>query len=718
MAELRGTVERITFRNPENGFTVMRIRVDGGIETARIVGVAPDVLQGERVVAEGEWVKDPERGTQFQATAMKVSPPSGRAAIEAWLASGAIRGVGGHLASEIFAKFGDEVFEVMDREPQKLLTVPGIGKKKLKAIRESWGEQKASRELMIFLHEHGVPPARAMRIYKQYGADAIHRIRENPYRLADEIRGIGFVSADALAQRLGLAMDAMPRLRAGLQYALEKEAQSGHCAAPRERLIALAASLLGVPDALVSQALDEEIAGGQLINEPVGGKPAVFLRRLHHAETTAATRLLALNAGPPPWKIQAGKAIEWVEPKFGIQLSPSQRAAIVGVLGSKVSVITGGPGVGKTTIVRAVVEIVEAKKMTVMLAAPTGRAAKRLAESTGREARTIHRLLEPDPRTREFQKNELNPIDCDLLIVDESSMIDVPLLDSLLRAVRTRAGLLFVGDADQLPSVGPGQALADIIASEAIHVSRLEEIHRQASGSRIVVNAHRINRGELPIVPERGSESDFYVVEAADGAAAREKIVELIARRIPDRFGFDPLREIHVLAPMHRGEAGVQSLNAAIQAALNPLARSSDRLERGGVILAPGDKVMQTENDYERDIFNGDLGVVRRVRAREKKMGVEFDGRLVECEGADLDAISLAWATTIHKSQGTEYPAVIIALLKEHSIMLQRSLLYTAITRGRSLVIVVGQKSAIQLAVRNAASRVRYGKLRERLARC
>ncbi|HEY0593107.1 MAG TPA: ATP-dependent RecD-like DNA helicase, partial [Thermoanaerobaculia bacterium] len=704
MDQLRGTVERVTFRNPENGFTVFRIRVEGSAETARVVGIGPDLTQGERIEASGAWIVDRTHGKQFQASRIATSAPSGRAAIETYLASGAVRGVGPHLAKKLFETFGERVFDVIEREPETLRRIRGIGKAKAASIAASWGEQKASRDLMLFLHEHGVTPARAARIHKQYGADAIRLIRENPYRLADEVRGIGFLSADSLAQRLGIPRESMDRVRAGIRYALEQKALEGHCGYPRDLLLNDAATLLGVPPHLVEQGFAPELESRQLAEETIEGKPAIFLGRLWHAEASAAKRLLRLAEAPLPWAIQTEKAIAWVEPRLGIALSPTQRAAIARALSSKVSVITGGPGVGKTTIVRAIVEIVEAKKKAIELAAPTGRAAKRMSEATGRDARTIHRLLEIDPRRGEFQRNELAPLECDLVIVDEASMIDVPLLDALVRAIPDRAAVLFVGDADQLPSVGPGQALSDLIACGAFPVSELREIHRQAAGSMIVVNAHRVNEGEPPLAPDdvaaHGARrspsspadaiSDFYIVDASDGAAAREKIVRLVGERIPSRFGLDPRADVQVLSPMHRGGAGVASLNAALQAALNPRAAVPPRFERAGSILAPGDKVMQTENDYDKDVFNGDLGVVRSVDVASGVATIDFDGRLVEYAGAELDAVALAWATTIHKSQGSEYPAVVIALLTEQSIMLQRNLLYTAITRGRKLVVLVG----------------------------
>lgn len=716
MEELRGTVERVTYRNEENGFIVFRIRIEGSVDTARVVGTGPDLIQGERVVARGSWIVDPNHGRQFQAKELEVSAPAGRAAIESYLASGVIRGVGPSMASKLFAKFGEKVFDVIEQEPKKLLEVAGIGKAKLATMTGSWNEQKGSRELMLFLHEYGVGPARAARIHKQYGNDAIRIIRDNPYRLADEVHGIGFLSADGLAQRLGLARDSMERIRAGLRFALEQQAASGHCALPREMLLADAEALLDVPSPLIEQALAPELEARSLIEEPIDGRPSIFLNRLWHAESSAAKRLRELGKGKTPWRIEIPKAIVWIEPRLGIVLSPTQREAISRALESKVSVITGGPGVGKTTIVRAIVEIVEAKNLSVELAAPTGRAAKRLSEATGRPARTIHRLLEIDPRRGVFQRNELFPLECDLLVVDESSMIDVPLLDALVRAVPSRAAVLFVGDADQLPSVGPGQALSDIIACGTFAVSELREIHRQAAGSRIVINAHRVNHGEHPLAGERDEESDFYLVEAKDGAAAREKIVRLVSERIPERFGLDPLTDVQVLSPMRRGEGGVRSLNEALQMTLNPRAAITPRIERSDSILAPGDKVMQTANDYDKDVFNGDLGVIRSVDAAKRTATIDFDGRNIEYTAADLDSIVLAWATTIHKSQGSEYPAVVISLLTEQSIMLQRNLLYTAITRGRKLVVVVGQKRAIDMAVRNAESRRRFSRLRERLA--
>lgn len=716
MPELRGTVERVTYRNPENGFTVIRVRVEGSAETERLVCHAPEIVEGERVLARGAWVVDANHGRQFRADAVEASPPAGRVAIESYLASGVIRGVGPSMASKLFAKFGETVFDVIEREPAKLRKVRGIGEVKLATITESWAAQKGSRELMLFLHEHGVTPGRAVRIHRQYGRDAIRLIRENPWRLADEVDGIGFLSADALARRLGVEFDSLDRARAGVLYTLERKGVDGHCAFPRDALVADGSKLLGVSPGLLEEAIAVELEGRRLVSEPIGEREAIWLSRLHHAESSAATLLSRLRAGKLPWKIDVSRAIAWVEPRLGIALSPTQREAIARALDSKVSIITGGPGVGKTTIVRAIVEILEAKKQKIELAAPTGRAAKRLGESTGRSARTIHRMLEMDPQRGVFQRNELAPLSCDLVIVDESSMIDVPLLDSLVRAIPSKAAVLFVGDADQLPSVGPGQTLGDLIASGAFPVSELREIHRQAAGSRIVVNAHRVNVGEMPVAGGKDEESDFYLVEAEDGATAQEKIVRLVAERIPSRFGLDPRADVQVLAPMRRGEGGVIALNAALQAALNPGASAGPRFERGGAILAPGDKVMQTKNDYEKDVFNGDLGVIRSVDSKKKTAVVEFDGRLVPYDATELDSIALAWATTIHKSQGSEYPAAVISLLPEHSIMLQRNLLYTAITRGRRLVVVVGSRRALAMAVRNAESKQRWTKLRERLA--
>jgi exodeoxyribonuclease V alpha subunit len=564
---------------------------------------------------------------------------------------------------------------------------------------------------MLFLHSNGVGTSRAVRIYKTYGVDAVRLISENPYRLARDIRGIGFRTADQIATKLGIEKTAMIRVRAGVSFALAEAMDDGHCGLPEGELVPLTQKLLEVPEDLITTALALEIQEGTVIADDLDGCRCVFLAGLYRAERDIAERLRALAVGDPPWpQINADKAIPWVEGGTKMTLAESQKEAIRVALGAKVLVITGGPGVGKTTLVNSLLKILLAKTVGIELCAPTGRAAKRLSESTGRDARTIHRLLETDPRTGSFRRNEENALDCDLLVVDETSMVDVPLMRALLRALPNRAALLLVGDVDQLPSVGPGQVLADVIASGAMPVVRLTEVFRQAAESRIIVNAHRINQGLMPsVTPIEGG--DFYFVDAADAEEGIQKLLAIVQERIPKRFGFDPIGGIQVLCPMNRGGLGARSLNIELQNALNP--PGEIRVERFGWTFCPGDKVMQVENDYDKDVYNGDLGMVSRIDMEESEVSVEFDGREVIYGFGDLDELVLAYATTIHKSQGSEYPAVVIPLSTQHYPMLQRNLVYTGVTRGKRLVVLVGQRRALAIAVKGARARRRWSKLRD-----
>jgi exodeoxyribonuclease V alpha subunit len=568
---------------------------------------------------------------------------------------------------------------------------------------------------MVFLHSHGVGTARAVRIFKTYGADAIQVMTENPYRLARDIRGIGFKTADAIAMKLGIEKTAMMRVRAGISYALTEAMDEGHCGLPTDELVPLGEKLLEVPQELVRTALDLELHEGSVIAERVGDTPCVFLAGLHRAERTIADRLMRLANGTLPWpRIDPDKALPWVERQIGLSLAESQIAAIRLALKSKVMVMTGGPGVGKTTIVRGILRILAAKGTDLLLCAPTGRAAKRMTEATGFEAKTIHRLLEVDPRSGGFKRAEGNPLDCDLLVVDEASMVDVMLMQALLRAVPNPAALLIVGDIDQLPSVGPGQVLADIISSGAAPVVRLTEVFRQAARSRIITSAHRINEGAMPDLSPPGTESDFYFVQADDPETAVGRIVELAKTRIPKRFGLDPIRDIQVLCPMNRGGGGARSLNIELQSALNP--PGDRKVDRFGWTFAPGDKVMQIENDYDKEVYNGDIGTIDKLEPDAGELVVSFDGRSVAYGFGELDMLVPAYATTIHKSQGSEYPAVIIPVLTQHYAMLQRNLLYTGVTRGKRLVVLVGQKKAVAIAVRNVSGRRRWSKLAELLS--
>jgi exodeoxyribonuclease V alpha subunit len=550
-----------------------------------------------------------------------------------------------------------------------------------------------------------------VRIFKTYGVDAVRLISENPYRLARDIRGIGFRTADQIAAKLGIEKTALIRVRAGISYALAEAMDEGHCGLPTEELVPLTQKLLEVPSDLIATALVLELQDGTVVADDLDGRQCVFLAGLYRAEREIAERLRALAVGTPPWpQIEADKAIPWVELRTKLALAESQKEAIRVALGSKVVVITGGPGVGKTTLVNSLLKILLAKTVVIALCAPTGRAAKRLSESTGLEAKTIHRLLETDPRTGSFRRNEEDCLDCDLLVVDETSMVDVPLMRALLRALPDRAALLLVGDVDQLPSVGPGQVLADVIASGAVPFVRLTEIFRQAAESRIIVNAHRINQGQMPEVTPIES-GDFYFVDAADAEEGVRKLLAIVQERIPKRFGLDPIRDIQVLCPMNRGGLGARSLNIELQHALNP--PGEIRIERFGWTFCPGDKVMQVENDYDKDVYNGDLGVVSGIDMEEGELSVDFDGRDVTHGLAELDELVLAYATTIHKSQGSEYPAVVIPLSTQHYPMLQRNLVYTGVTRGKRLVVLVGQRKALAIAVKGARARRRWSKLRE-----
>ena len=582
-------------------------------------------------------------------------------------------------------------------------------------LTDAWAEQKVVREIMVFLHERVVGTARAVRIFRTYGANAVEVMTENPYWLARDIRGIGFVTADAIATKLGIEKTAMVRARAGIGHALAEAMDEGHCGLPEGELGPLAAKLLEVPAELIRTALDLELVDGTVVADTVDDTPCIFLGGLHRAERAIAGRILDIAAGELSWpRIDSDKALPWVERKTGLALAPGQADAVRTALAAKVSVITGGPGVRKTTIVNTILRILSARGVDILLCAPTGRAAKRMSEAAGFEAKTIHRLLEVDPRTGEFKRDRDNPLDCGLLVVDETSMVDVLLMRSLLAAVPDGATLLIVGDVDQLPSVGPGQVLADIIASRAVPVVRLTEVFRQAARSRIVTTAHGINRGAIPDLSPPGGESDFYFVAAEDHETAVSRIVELVKTRIPRRFGLDPVRDIQVLCPMNRGGAGARSLNVELQAALNPAGER--RVERFGWTFAPGDKVMQIENDYDREVYNGDIGEVADVDPEAGELTARFEGRDLLYGFGELDALVPAYAATVHKSEGSEYPAVVIPVLTQHYAMLRRNLLYTGVTRGKRLVVLVGQKKAVAIAVRNASGRRRWSKLNEWLA--
>src|SRR5271168_3569138 len=702
---LAGLVERVTFHNGENGFCVLRAKARGHRDLVTVVGHAA-------IISAGEWINDRAHGQQFKARFLKTSAPSSIDGIEKYLGSGMIRGIGPVYAKKMVKAFGEKVFDVIEAEPDRLREVTGIGVVRAKRITDAWAEQKAVREIMVFLHSNGVGTARAVRIFKTYGADAVQVMTENPYRLARDIRGIGFKSADAIAMKLGIEKTAMIRLRAGISYALTEAMDEGHCGLPTEQLIPLAEELLEAPKELILTALELERSEGAVIADKVGDTACTFLAGLYRAEQAIAERLIRIVSGRLPWPwIDEERAVPWIEKRSGLQLADSQRAAIRLALMAKALVITGGPGVGKTTIVNSILKILAAKGVRLLLCAPTGRAAKRMTEATGVEATTIHRLLEVDPKGGGFKRNADNALDCDLLVVDEASMVDVLLMQALAKAIPDHSALLIVGDIDQLPSVGPGQVLADIIGSGAVPVVRLTEVFRQAAASRIIVNAHRINQGVMPDLSAPVGGSDFYFVPAEDPETAVLRIVELVKTRIPKRFGLNSIRDVQVLCPMNRGGVGARSLNIELQAALNP---AGDRkVERFGWTFAPGDKVMQIENDYDKEVYNGDIGYIDDVDDKEGEIVARFDGRSVTYAFGELDTLVPAYAATIHKSQGAEYPAVISPVLTQHYAMLQRNLLYTGVTRGKRLVVLVGQKKAIAIAVRNVSGRRRWSKLGE-----
>ncbi len=713
---ITGTVERVTFHNPENGFSVLRVKVRGRGDPVTVVGNTPTVNVGEMMSAEGQWANDRVHGLQFKASVLSVAPPASKAGMEKYLASGAIKGIGIATAEKIVARFGKNTFDILDQEPHRLSEIAGLTPARIKRIAESWQEDRIVRDIGLFLQDHGLGPGQAMRVYRALGKNAIGLIRDDPYRLARDVRGFGFRTADAVGQALGLAKDAPQRLKAGITFALNELTDEGHCGFEKGETIALAARLMEVAEDKVLAVIAEEIALKRITEDTIGGVPHLFLPLLHAAEKQIAERLMLLASGRPPYALgDLSAAILKAERVTGKALAPSQRAALETVIGAKVAVITGGPGVGKTTLLATLLHLVQSEETKVVLTAPTGRAAKRMSEQTGLEAKTIHRLLEIDPDHGGFRRGRDKALDADLVVVDETSMVDVPLMLALLEAVPPEAALLFVGDVDQLPPVGPGQALADIIGSGRVPVARLTEVFRQAASSRIIANAHRVNEGEMPDLPQAGEESDYFHVEMRDPEDGVAKVIAMVKERIPKRFGLDPIRDVQVLAPMNKGVLGARNLTIALQQALNP--KRAGAVERYGWTFASGDRVMQTVNDYDRDVFNGDLGTVLRVDSEEEEVLVSFDGRSVAYSFSDLEALVPAYAITIHKSQGSEYPAVIVPFAMSHYAMLAKNLLYTAITRGKSLVVTVGEMRAIQMAVRGGVrTRTRVTKLREWLA--
>lgn len=719
METLDGVVERITFRNTESLYTVARFRCDRAVpgrgSSFTVVGPFSSISPGERFRLTGEWVVHPEYGAQFRIEqAEPVLPVTERGLIR-YLGSGMIHGIGPATAARLVEHFGLAATTVIQTQPERLTEVEGIGPVKAARIVEGWRRQQGVREVMLFLQSHGASPAYAMRIFRRYGQDTVRVIRENPYRLADEVFGIGFKTADAIARQLGIAADSAYRLQAGLRYQLQQAAGEGHVYLPRAELIKDASALLGMEAARVGAAVDQQLLQGTLVQEQGLEDEPVYLPPVHASEEFVASRLAALTLGS-----RGDQQVVGVSDHGELAgLSEGQRQAVMRALEAGVFVLTGGPGTGKTTTLNCLIKRFEARGLRVVLCAPTGRAAKRMSEATGREAKTVHRLLEYgyEGGALSFRRNERNPLDAAVVIVDESSMLDIHLTDQLLRALRPGTKLILVGDADQLPAVGPGSILRDVVTSGTVDVVTLTEIFRQARESTIVLNAHRVNRGEFPSLSP-GSRDFLYVpCESADETL--RTIVDLCSNRLPGRAQYDPIRDIQVLSPMRRSSAGVDNLNRELQAALNPPQPGRPELEYAGSTFRLRDKVMQIRNNYDREVFNGDVGQITRVDPEEGQVEVAFPDqpadRRVVYERDELDELVLAYGVSVHKSQGSEYPVVVLPVITAHYVMLQRNLLYTALTRARRLCVLVGSKKALAIAVRNNQLRTRYTGLARKL---
>lgn len=711
---LSGVVERVTFHNPDNGFAVLRVQVRGRRDLVTVIGNVPRVVAGEYLEASGEWVFDPQHGEQFRASDLRCMPPSTKEGIEKYLGSGLVKGIGPHYAKRIVAVFGERTLQVIDESPGYLKEIKGIGPKRIQRIRESWQEQKAVRDIMVFLQSHGIGTGRAVRIYKTYGDQAVEMVRANPYRLATDVWGFGFKTADELAVRLGIERNSPLRARAAVRFVLQERSLEGDVGYPEESVVELTRELTDIPVEVIRGAVEAERTEGDIVREPGGEVPWLYLKPLFLSELGVARVLSKLCQGSHPLgEVHVDVAVGWVEKKMGIELATAQRQAISKAISSKVLVVTGGPGVGKTTIVRGILEVFLAKNQRVALCAPTGRAAKRLSETTGREAKTIHRLLEFDPGMGGFKRDASRPLDVDLVVVDESSMVDIVLMNQLVRALPTSTCLVLVGDVNQLPSVGPGMVLSDVIASGVVPVVRLTEIFRQASRSWIVRAAHAILHGEVPESAPHGK-GDFYFVEAATPELVVERIITMIKERIPKAFGLDPMRDVQVLAPMNINALGVVALNHHLQEVLNPN-RGGPFVERHGMRLSIGDKVIQTQNNYKKEVYNGDIGRVVGIDEQDREVEVVFDDRQVLYDFGELDELSLAYSLTVHKSQGAEYPAVVIPLHTQHFVMLQRNLLYTGVTRGRQLVVIVGSRKALEMAINRQDTNMRCTALARRI---
>jgi exodeoxyribonuclease V alpha subunit len=718
-ATIEGTLERVTFANETNAWSVVKLAVEGRPLPVTAVGTLLGAQPGERLRLRGRWAHDPRFGEQFQIESFEIVLPASLTGIERYLGSGLVPGIGRGLAERLVRHFGLTTLEVLDQRPERLAEVEGIGPVRQQQLRAAWAGQRAIQNVMVFLQSHGVGTGHAVKIYKRYGDKAIAMVRENPYRLARDVFGIGFQTADHIARSLGIEASSPERCRAGVVHVLGALAEEGNVAAPQAELVAKTASLLEVDPALVEAALAPLRAENEIVVEPAPDaadptRRAVYLRPLFVAEAGIAELAHRMrDTRAPSMTIDVDKAVDWFEKSRAITLADEQRRAIRWAIEQKLLVITGGPGTGKTTLINGIIQILEKKGRAIVLAAPTGRAAKRMAETTGHEAKTLHRLLEWSPKSNTFLRDPNDPLEADIVIVDEASMLDTLLTYHLLRALPAACQLVLVGDVDQLPSVGPGCVLLDFIRSRAVPVVRLEHIFRQAEKSRIVVNAHRINGGEMPVLASANDPTaDFFFIEKDEPDDILATVKTLVRERIPRKFGLDARTDIQVLTPMNKGLLGAAALNAELQALLNP---SGPSVTRGARTLRAGDKVMQIRNNYELDVFNGDIGQIVDIDEGARTLGAVFEGRAVRYEEEHLDELTLAYACSVHKAQGSEYPCVVLPLHTQHYVMLKRNLLYTAVTRGRRLVVVVGSRRALSTAVRNGQVDARFSGLAGRL---
>ncbi|MGA1865637.1 MAG: ATP-dependent RecD-like DNA helicase [bacterium] len=717
---MQGEMERIVYQSDEDSYTVARFRPSGQPEEITITGNLAGVKPGEILKLKGAWFTHKKFGPQFRVESFTCLVPSSVRGIERYLSSGLIKGIGPVMAKRLVQMFGEETLEIIESMPKRLSEVEGIGPKRVSMIIEAWEAQKEIKQIMLFLQGHDVSAALAVKIYKQYGQEAINVVQENPYRLATDIFGIGFKTADKIAQKIGIPSDSPMRARAGILFILNQMADKGHCFLPLNILTEECTKALEIREELINEAIRdlsgekylfvEDIAAGGSKTESGQG---VYLASFYTAETGICRFIKRLSQSPKGIRnIDSEKALPWVETRMGMILDPVQKEAVSRALNNKIMVITGGPGTGKTTIIKAILTILNELKIRISLAAPTGRAAKRMQEATHHEAKTIHRLLEFSPQKGKFLRDEKNPLRTDFVILDEVSMIDTILMYHLLKAIPTHACLILIGDSNQLPSVGAGNVLSDICASKYIDTVKLEKIFRQAQKSLIVTNAHRLLRGDFPIIPKKGDEADFFFIFEEEPEKVVNLIIELYKVHIPNRFRFDPYKDIQVITPMNRGIVGALNLNNTLQSHLNP---KSPGLHRGGRLFKLYDKVMQIRNNYDKEVFNGDIGRISHLDEDMLELTVEFDGRSVLYDLSDLDELTLAYAITVHKSQGSEYPALIMPVTTQHFPLLQRNLIYTALTRAKRLMIMVGTKKALAIAIRNAKIDMRYSFLEERL---